>query len=191
MRIIFTATILMTAFGAMAQSRFEGVITMNTTNAAMKETATVTWYLKDGRSRLDFNSQAGDTHSEYAVITDEKGMDLVAQGHVTPVPAVAMKMESAKQQFVSETKGLKVNGFDCSKQVYTDGTNETTYWLTDALDIRYSDLPFFIRKNMPQISSDAFPVKMEKRDSTGKVVLSQDVLSITPQTVDDSSFERK
>jgi len=187
---IYVFAALLGAQTALAQS-FEGVITLNTTNEAMKEQATVTWYMKGNSSRLDIHSQAGEYTTDYSVISDEKGMDLVSQGHVTAVPAVAMKMETAQQRFVSETKGQNVNGFACTKQVYTDGDNQTTYWLADDVKVSFKDLPFFIQKNMPQIPVDAFPVKMEKRDGTGKLVLSQDVLSITASPVDAAKFERR
>ena len=47
---------------AMAQSDFEGVITMTTTNAEIKEKAELTWYLKAESSRMDVRSSA-DGHT--------------------------------------------------------------------------------------------------------------------------------
>lgn len=172
-----------------AQS-FEGVITMNTSNSEMKEEASITWYQKGDRSRMDIVSQAGEYNTEYSIISDGKGTHMVSQGHVTDVPQSALKSDVATQSLVSETKGVKMNGFDCDQIVYTDGVNRTVYWLTDGLGITYNDLPAFIKKNMPSVSSNGFPVRMEKRNKDGKVILSQDVISVQASTVDESKFKR-
>ncbi len=181
---------LMAANWASAQN-FEGVINMSTANEAMKETATLTWYLKGDRSRMDIVSQAGDHNSSYAIISDEKGMDMVAEGNVTNIPASAMKADMATLSLVSEMNAVSMNGYLCKQVVYSDGKYQTTYWLTDALNLKFDDIPMALRRNMPSISTAGFPVKMEKRDATGKVVLRQDVLSVKTSAVDDSKFERR
>lgn len=190
MKFAYILIALFTANWAFAQS-FEGVISMNTTNEELKESATVTWYLKGDRSRMDIVSKAGEYNSEYAVIVDQNGMDMVAEGHVTAVPQAAMKVDLATQSLVSELEGVSVNGQTCKQVVYTDGVNKTTYWLATDLGISFDDIPYIIKRNMPKISSEGFPVRMEKRNAEGKIVLSQDVVSVSPTTVDDSKFERK
>lgn len=175
---------------AMAQN-FEGVINMSTSNDEMKETATLTWYLKGDRSRMDIVSQAGDHNSSYAIIADEKGMDMVAEGNVTNIPASAMKSDMSTLSLVSEMNAVSMNGYLCKQVVYSDGKNQTTYWLTDALNLKFDDIPMVLRRNMPSINTTGFPVKMEKRDGAGKVVLSQNVLSVKASSVADSKFERR
>jgi hypothetical protein len=44
---------------------------------------------------------------------------------------------------------------------------------------------------MPSIKTTGFPVKMEKRSADGKVLVSQDVLSVKSTSVSDSNFDRK
>jgi hypothetical protein len=44
---------------------------------------------------------------------------------------------------------------------------------------------------MPRLEDNLFPVKMEKRDAEGKVLLTQDVLSVSASTVDAAKFDRK
>lgn len=188
-KAIYTFMILVAANAVSAQN-FEGVINMNTSNADMKEEATVTWYLKGDRSRMDINSTADGHSSNYSIIADEKGMHMVAEGHVTEVPQVAMKVDNAAQTLLSTEDGVQMNGYSCSKAVYFDGKNQTTYWLTNDLDISFEDLPFVIKRNMPKIKSNGFPVKMEKRNAEGSVILSQDVTSVSITTVKDSQFER-
>ena len=190
MRNLYVAVLVLVSSVASAQN-FEGVITMNTSNETMKETASVTWYLKGNDSRMDINSKAGDQQTQFAVIADSKGMDMIAEGQVTSVPQAAMQVDLAAQQLVSETKNVQVNGYNCTMAVYTDGTNQTTYWLAEGLGIGFSDIPFMIKRNMPKISSSGFPVKMEKRDASGKIILSQVVVSITPSSVSDLKFDRK
>ena len=169
---------------------FEGVITMTTTNAAMKEDASVTWYLKGDKSRMDIVSKADGHNSEYAVIADEKGMHMVAEGHVTEIPQSLLNVDLATQSLVSEKTGVSMNGYTCTQVVYTDGKNQTIYWLTDGLGIGFDDIPLIMKRNMPQIKTAGFPVRMEKRDAEGKVVMSQDVVSVSAATVNDSKFKR-
>lgn len=176
--------------GSISAQNFEGIINLNTTNAELKEEASVTWYLKGDRSRMDIRSSAGEHNSDYSIISDEKGMHMVAQGHVTDVPQVAMKVDNGAQTLLSETDGETVNGYKCVKAVYFDGQNQTIYWLTNDLQISFDDIPFVIKRNMPKINSKGFPVKMEKRNAKGEVVLSQIVTSITANKVDESRFKR-
>lgn len=174
-----------------AQGAFEGVITMTTTNAEIKETTQVTWYLKGQRSRMDMRSTTPDYTSEYALISDEKGIDMVAQGHVTPVPAGEIRTSNATMTVLEESNGHQVNGHNCVKRTYTDGTHDITYWLATSTGIGFSDLPLFLRRNMPRLDADHFPVKMEKRDANGNVLMTQEVLAVKAQKVDDGMFHRK
>ena len=191
-RTIKSLGILLLMVGtAMAQSNFEGVITMTTTNAEIKEKAELTWYLKAESSRMDVRSSADGHISEYAIISDAKGMDMVSKGHVTPIAAKDMRTTNAAMTLLDEAKGQKANGFDCIKRTYTDGTTDVTYWLATGLKVGFSDLPLFLRRNMPRLEDNLFPVKMDKRDAEGKVLLTQDVLSVSASTVDAAKFDRK
>jgi hypothetical protein len=44
---------------------------------------------------------------------------------------------------------------------------------------------------MPRVDAGHFPVKMEKRDAEGKVVMTQDVASVSRQKVVDGMFGRR
>lgn len=189
LKTIFVLLASVVSANTFAQN-FEGVITMTTTNAAMKEDASVTWYLKGDKSRMDIVSKADGHNSEYAVIADEKGMHMVAEGHVTEIPQSLLNVDLATQSLVSEKTGVSMNGYACTQVVYTDGKNQTIYWLTDGLGIGFDDIPLIMKRNMPQIKTAGFPVRMEKRDAEGKVVMSQDVVSVSAATVNDSKFKR-
>lgn len=189
LKTIFVLLAAVVSANTFAQN-FEGVITMTTTNSAMKEDASVTWYLKGDKSRMDIVSKADGHNSEYAVIADEKGMHMVAEGHVTEIPQSLLNVDLATQSLVSEKTGVSMNGYTCTQVVYTDGKNQTIYWLTDGLGIGFDDIPLIMKRNMPQIKTAGFPVRMEKRDAEGKVVMSQDVVSVSAATVNDSKFKR-
>lgn len=190
MKMICTLAMLMVANWSMAQN-FEGVINMKTSNEVMKETAALTWYLKGDKSRLDIASQADGHSTQYAIISDEKGLDMVAEGHVTAIDKAALDLGLSAITLISEKNGVQMNGFACKQAVYFDGKSQTTYWLTDALGLTFNDIPSIIRRNMPSIDSNGFPVRMEKRNAEGKVVLTQEVVSVTATKVDDSKFDRK
>ena len=189
LKTIFVLLAAVVSANTFAQN-FEGVITMTTTNSAMKEDASVTWYLKGDKSRMDIVSKADGHNSEYAVIADEKGMHMVAEGHVTEIPQSLLNVDLATQSLVSEKTGVSMNGYTCTQVVYTDGKNQTIYWLTDGLGIGFDDIPLIMKRNMPQIKTAGFPVRMEKRDAEGKVVMSQDVVSVSATTINDSKFKR-
>lgn len=189
LKLIHTIVALVFLGSAFAQS-FEGVIQLNTTNAEQQEEATVQWYLKDGNSRMDISSKAENYSADYSIISDKKGMDMVSQGHVTPVPQVAMKVDNVPQTLLSQEEGVQMNGYNCTKAVYFDGKNQTTYWLTNDLPISFSDIPFVIQRNMPKIKSTGFPIKMEKKSPDGAIILSQDVTSVKATSVSDSKFDR-
>lgn len=174
----------------LAQGAFEGVITMTTTNVEIKETANVTWYLSGQRSRMDMSSKTPDYASNYAIISDEKGIDMVSEGQVTPIPAASLASASGNMRMLDESEGHVVNGQTCIKRTYSDGSSDVIFWLAKGLGISQSDLPMFLRRSMPRFESGLFPLRMEKRDMEGKVLMTQEVLAVTPQKVDDSLFAR-
>lgn len=183
--------LMLLSVAVFAQGAFEGVITMTTTNVEIKETTAVTWYLKGEHSRMEMRSTTPDYTTDYVLISDEKGMDMVAEGQVTSVPASALRTTNATMTVLDESKGHRVNGFDCIKRTYTDGTHDITYWLATGTGIGFSDLPLFLRRNMPRLDAGHFPVKMEKRDAEGNVLMTQDVASVSRQKVEETLFDRK
>ncbi|MFT6211560.1 MAG: hypothetical protein ACJAYA_001056 [Bacteroidia bacterium] len=190
MKIVYMLIAVFSSNWAFAQN-FEGVITMNTVNEEMEEKASLTWYLKGDKSRMDIKSQAGEHTTEYAVISDEKGIDMVSEGHVTNIPQSVMKTGASAQSLLSEKDGVSMNGYICTRAIYFNGKNQTTYWLTDDLKISFKDIPSILRSNMPSIEANGFPIKMETRGADGKIVFSQEVVSVKAAKVDDSKFARK
>lgn len=175
----------------LGQSAFEGVITMSSSNTAIKETAEITWYLKGVDSRMDFRSVADGVASDYALIADAKGIDMLSKGQVTPIAQQDLRTTNASMTLLDETKDVQQNGYACIRRTYTDGKDDITYWVTATLPIGFRDLPMFMRRNMPRMEDNLFPVKMEKRDVTGKVLLTQELRSVTANKVDAAKFARQ
>lgn len=190
MKIVYTVMAILVSSLSFAQN-FEGVITMSTANGEIDEKASLTWYLKGDKSRMDIKSQAGEHASEYAIISDEKGIDMVAEGHVTNIPQSVMKTSASTQSLLSEKEGVSMNGYTCTRAVYFNGKNQTTYWLTNDLKLSFKDIPAILRRNMPSIESNGFPIKMETRGADGEVIFSQEVLSVRAAKVEDSKFDRR
>ena len=190
MKIVYMLIAVLSSNWAVAQS-FEGIITMNTVNEEIEEKATLSWYLKGDKSRVDIKSQAGKHATEYAIISDEIGVDMVAEGQVTNIPQSVMKTGASAQSLLSEKEGVSMNGYTCTRAIYFNGKNQTTYWLTNDLNIGFDDIPAILRRNMPNIEASGFPIKMETRGADGKVVVSQEVVSVKAAKVDDSKFARK
>lgn len=190
MRQLTLLPLMLLSLTVSAQGAFEGVISMTTTNTEISETTEVTWYLKGERSRMDMRSSADGQVTEYAIISDGKGLDMVAQGHVTPIPPSEMRTGGSAMTLLDESAGHRVNGYECVRRVYTDGVNDVTYWLATGTGIGFSDLPMFMRRNMPRLDAGHFPVKMEKRDAEGKLLMTQDVSAVSAQKVGDELFVR-
>jgi hypothetical protein len=182
--------LMLLSTAVLAQGAFEGVITMTTTNAEISETTQVKWSLKGGHSRMDMQSSSQEQNTEYAIISDAKGIDMVSQGQVTPIPPASLRSNSPALTLLDESEGHVVNGHKCVKRVYSDGRSDVTYWLANSLGISQTDLPMFLRRGMPRFENGLFPVRMEKRDAEGKVLMTQEVLAVTPQRVEDSLFVR-
>ena len=190
MKNMILATLVLVSNLVVAQS-FEGVITMNTSNAEIKEDATLTWYLKGNNSRMDIKSSADGYDSKYAIIIDNKGTHMVAEGHITQIPQSALNSGSASLTRLSQEDGIQLNGYNCSKEVFFDGKNQIIYWITNDVEIGFDDIPSILKRNMPVVKTSGFPVKMEKLSADGKTLVFQEVLSFKATSVSDSKFDRK
>lgn len=189
MKSILTIAAAVASFSTMAQS-FEGTINMTAINTAMDETSTIVWHLKQGDSRMDFHTVANGITTDYALIADKKGIDLVAQGTVTKVPAAPLA--SASFQLL-ETKGtVTINNRPCTHYLLTNGKDQIDLWASTEMGLSLSDLPFFMRMKFP--SADlikGFPVKMETRDALGNLTLSHEVTAVSATPISAHTFERK
>jgi hypothetical protein len=191
---VLATLILFSTVVCQAQSKFEGVVKYNTTNAAVNEVASVTWHLKNGQNRLEFDSQAGENRVAYSLMMDnqEKEAFLTTGGASQYVSGIKADEKIAGAKFIRKTK-VTENGYECEMLMFKSGDYELVYWMTNDVPIAYEQLPHLVKNNMPKLSgiSNGFPVKMEIRDSKGTIVQSQDVVSVTPAKVDDSKFARK
>jgi len=173
----------------MAQT-FEGRIAMSTVNTSNDEKAEVTWLLRKGESRMDFASVAKGVSTDYALIVDANGIDMVAKGQVTKVPTGSIP--TGNYQLMEKAGEESVNGFNCTHYVFTDGSSRIDVWANTEVGVSLNDMPFMMRAKFPAGELfKGFPIRFEKRDLMGKLLQSHDVRSIQAETVPARAFVRK
>lgn len=176
-----------------AQSGFEGVITYNTTNASIKEKATVTWYHKNGNNLMEFDSKAGDEIMKYEMIMDSNSetVYLKANGGGQEISGIQPEEIYTAATFVRKMQ-TKEGDYECEMLMFKSNGNDLTYWVTNDVGLSYKALPKLMRNNMPKMAgiSDGFPLKMELRDMNGNLLRSQEVISVEKKPVDDSKFKK-
>ncbi len=186
--------ILLSTLICEAQSTFEGVIIYNTTNAAIKEKAKFTWYYKNGDSRFDIDSKAGDSNNSYSLVmkTDDSKAWAVSEQGSEEIPVILPDDKIVNAKFVRRTNTSE-KGYDCQMLMFRSGDFELVYWMTEDIPIKYEQLPKLMKNNMPRLAgiSNGFLVKMEIRDAGGAVIQSQDLVSFKEEKVDDTRFEIK
>lgn len=185
--------VLLTGSFGFAQSGFEGVITYNTTNAAVNETAAVKWYVKNGKHLMEFNSKAGDKQLNYSVLMNGNSETVVIktdQGS-QEVSGITGEEVFTSGKFIRKMD-VKESGYNCEMLMFKSGVNDLVYWVTTEIGMTISDLPKLVRNNMPDVTgiSDGIPVKMELRDAEGNMLRSQDLVSVEKVSVNDSKFAR-
>lgn len=198
MKFLKSLSFLLLAFGvslSMAQSAFEGVIVYNTTNAAVKEMATVTWYHKGDQNRMEFESQADGNNIKYAMImgTNDASVFLMAGGSSQEVSGITPDDKLTGANFIRKTATTE-NGYKCDMLTFKGkGGNDLVFWVTEEVSLAYDKLPKLMRNNMPDLSgiSGGFPIRMELRDPEGNLLMSQEVVSVKETKVDDAKFARK
>jgi hypothetical protein len=188
-KLIFTACVALMAGNGVAQT-FEGRIAMSTVNTLNDEKAEVSWLLRKGESRMDFVSVAKGVSTDYALIVDAIGIDMVAKGQVTKVPTNAIP--AGNYQLMERAGEETVNGFNCTHYVFTDGSSRIDIWASTEVGVSLSDMPFLMRAKFPAGDQfKGFPIRFEKRDLMGKLLQSHDVRSIQAEAVPASAFVRK
>jgi hypothetical protein len=185
--------ILLTASFGVAQSGFEGVITYQTTNASIKETATVTWYYKKGNNLMEFKSKAGENNLQYSMIMgiNDKTVYMKSDMGAQEISGIQGEEVFTAAKFVRKMK-VTEGGYDCEMLMFKSNGYDLVYWVTNGIGMSYADLPILMRNNMPNLAgiSSGIPIKMELRDADGNVLRSQDLVSVESKSVADSKFAR-
>lgn len=178
---------------SVAQSSFEGVITYKTTNAALKEQATVKWYHKSGNNLMEFDSKAGDYQMNYSMIMGSNDETVYMKSNMGSQEISGIEAEEVFKaaNFVRKMEVTEA-GYICEMLMFKSQGNDLTYWVTDKIGMSYSDLPKVMRNNMPSLEgiSSGIPVKMELRDPNGNLLRSQDLVSVDQQPIADTKFAR-
>ena len=188
--LILTAAAFLFLGGAVCAQTFEGRILMSSVNTVNDEKADITWLLRKGESRMDFVSVANGVSTDYTLLADASGLDIVAKGQVTKVPATALPAGS--YQLVEKTGEEQVNGFNCTHYVFTDGTARIDVWASMEAGLNVNDLPFMMRAKFPSAELfRGFPIRFEKRDPMGELQQSHEVRHVRAESVPASAFLRK
>ncbi|MCB9185818.1 MAG: DUF4412 domain-containing protein [Flavobacteriales bacterium] len=178
---------------AFAQSGFEGVITYKTTNAAVKESSSVTWYRKGDKNLMEFNSKGGDYHLQYSMLmgVNDETVYMTSDKGSQEVSGIKGEEIFTAANFVRKATTTE-SGYNCEMLMFKSNGNDLTYWVTSDIGIGYADLPRLFRNNMPSFSGVAsgFPIKMELRDSNGNLLRSQEVVSVEQKKIDESKFRK-
>lgn len=176
-----------------AQSAFEGVIEYKTTNAALKESAMVTWYHKKGNNLMEFDSKAGDYQMNYSLImgSNDASVYMKSDQGGQEISGITGEEVFTNANFVRKMD-VNESGYECEMLMFRTSGQELVYWMTDKVGPSYNNLPKLMRNNMPDMSgiSNGFPVKMELRDNDGNLLRSQSLVSVKATSVDDSKFSK-
>lgn len=190
---IFTLILVLLTSATFAQKAFEGTVVMETTTAKTQERATVTVHIKDHDTRMDLISITPDYNSEYSIFIDDKGTDLVSQGEITSIDLnTAIPAKGTMTPLLKEGNVSK-NGYNCTHYRFSDGTEITDYWITDAFGLTMSQMPSIFQRGMPKPTDgiQGLPVAIIVVDLNGQEVSTQKLISVTPGRVEESVFERR
>ncbi len=196
--IKFTIAFLLITFSfvANAQNSFEGELFLQTEtyNKDFKEDASITWYIKNGKHRMDY-SIGGKYSYSYSIIVNNNTANMYSKKEgktmITPLPLNTTEV-AISYTIDSEDKNIKLGNFICTKYNLTvaDGTIEI--WLAEQTQLTTESFPAFMQngylKIISGLDSQAFPIKIVKNDSSGKLVFSQTITAINPKIVPDSMF---
>lgn len=189
-----TSFLTVITVSAIAQSGFEGTIVMETTTAKTNEEAKVTIHIKDSNSRMDFESITEGYDTQYSVFVDDKGVDLVSQGHITKLdPSTIMPPKGNMQQIIKEG-GVEKYGYPCTHYQFSDGEQTVDYWLTTTLGVGMNDFPAIFQQGMPKPESgniEGVCVAMTVVDRDGNSISTQKLVSVNRGRVEEEVFERK
>ena len=191
---LLTLTFVAFTFSSFAQSdSFEGTATMETSTAKTDETAQVTVHVKGNNARLDFISTTPGHTSEYSIIIDNKGADMVSKGVVTNLNLDEAIPPKGKMLPVVKEGGVEKNGHICTHYQFSDGEQTIDYWMSSDFGLEQSQLPDVFSQGMPKPEGElkGLTIAMTVVDKDGKLVSSQRLISVTPSKVTDSIFERK
>lgn len=191
---LLTLTFAVFTLSSFAQSDlFEGTATLETTTTKTDETAQVTVHVKGKNARLDFVSSTPDHTTEYSIIIDDKGADMVASGEITHLNLDALIPPKGNMLPVVKEGGVEKNGHICTHYQFSDGEQTVDYWMSSDFGLEQSQLPNVFTQGMPKPEGElkGLTIAMTVVDKEGKLISSQKLISVTPGKVADSIFDRK
>ena len=188
--------IVLASISVNAQQGFEGKFLLQTENynKEYKEDAHVTWYIKNGRHRMDYQI-SGQYSSSYTIVADNNSAKIYSETKggktVTPIPLTNSAAVN-DYRIMGEEKNQVLNSFNCTKYILmvSDGTIEL--WLSEQNSISPDIFPAFMQRGylniISKLNPKAIPVKILKNDLSGHLAFSQTIIGIIPEKISDSTF---
>ncbi len=201
LRIIYTiiAGSLFTA--ATAQAPFQGLIRFKAENKAIGETSEISWYLKNGNSRLDIRSKTAEAQAEMSLVFVKGSAEakLISTDNgktvVYPVPYSSFANNDFSGAFGLEATGQKSTfaGFECEEYTMQTANGTVSCWVSKTTGISPASFPSVILGRgifsvLMQNGIQGIPVKITSKDFAGNVVLDQEMISAEPMNVSDDRF---
>lgn len=182
-----------------AQGDFEGVMTMDTYNGEIDETAAVTWYIKGDMHKMRFNSSVKDTAYGYTLIMRDGNTkmltDLENGKFVYDIPANAKaqnNMAGAKLTATDNTK--EIAGYACTEYVAEFGDKTIEAWIAEDFPVSFASLSPLMKAEgvlnvMKRSGIKGLPLAYTLTDGAGNVISSQTVTAVTPKMLASSEFD--
>lgn len=191
-KTINLCVIIFSSLIAGAQNNFEGklLFQMINYNKEYKEDAQVTWYIKNGKHRMDYTI-GGKYSNSYSIIADNFSANIYSQKTVTPIP-LNSHTEIGDFKIISEEKNIIFNSFNCTQYLLSVADGTVEIWISEQNAITPDIFPAFMQRGylslLLKLEPKGIPIKIIKNDQSGHLVFSQAITSIIPESISDSLF---
>ena len=184
------------AFSArMHAQEFTGIMQLEMENFETGEVASITCYLKFPYCKMQVNSTAKEGSSSYTLYFDNQKPEviMVAGGTRTAVPVAGLPVNKYLENIlvaIPTGRTQQTAGYN-STEVNIKSTNAVIQcWVATELEANFPSVlnNRGIVKALKESNIKGIPLTMEVKDLSGKPVLSQRIISVSPQSLDDSMF---
>ncbi|MDX2001169.1 MAG: hypothetical protein SFW35_01975 [Chitinophagales bacterium] len=180
---------------------FEGVLEMTTINYSSGEKATVTWSIKDGNHRMDYQTTVEGKPFNYTLLFLQGRADvlLLMEGngkkiaYTVPAGALAISNLVKPNTLLQPGAGEKVlAGLNCTPLV--DGKGNVVAWVSAQSPVSVSDAPAALKGQgvfqlLVNNKINSLPLEFNATDAEGKPTYQQTIVSIKQQPVNGAVFD--
>lgn len=193
--IIFLCLALNTPALQAQSDSFEGKLYFRTETyfKDYEENAGITWYIKQGEQRLDYNI-SGKYKKTYTIIMRNNIADMyyMNNGKMAIIPLNPVNAVLESYTINNRETNVKVGVFNCTKYSLIVNGGEIDIWISDLVQPSLKVFPEFMQKGYLRIAASldakGFPVKIIKKDNSGRVVFAQTLMSISTENTSEDVF---